>query len=136
VLQVIAEFVSVPAGSIEEPLQAVGGTVSSVFGQLPAVLSADRAQQSTDVVTHPATRLDAPEAVAGTQEQFLELVVPDLNCTLVDHARRLPRALSLSASAAHDRGAARAREHRPAISPLHSPEPPLNRENIKVLLEY
>lgn len=28
------------------------------------------------------------------------------------------------------------REHGQATSPLHSPKPPLNRENVKVLLEY
>lgn len=44
--------------------------------------------------------------------------------------------LSLSAAAAHDRGAVREREHGPEHSPLHSPRPPLNRENVKVLLEY
>ncbi|GAA0931341.1 hypothetical protein GCM10009549_54970 [Streptomyces thermoalcalitolerans] len=108
----------------------------AAFCQLPAVLAADRAQQSTDVVTHPTTRLDAPEAAAGTQEQFLELVVPDFNCTLVDHAGRLPGLLPLSAAAAHDRGAVREGEHGPSTSPLHSPKPPLNRENVKVLLEY
>lgn len=106
-LEVVAELVGVPAGAVEEPLEAVGCAVSGVFGQLPAVLAADRAQQSTDVVTHPAARLDPPEAVAGTQEQFLEFVVPDLNCTLVDHTGRLPGPLPLSAAAAHDRGAAR-----------------------------
>uniref|UniRef100_UPI00374E155A hypothetical protein n=1 Tax=Streptomyces gibsoniae TaxID=3075529 RepID=UPI00374E155A len=114
----------------------VEGCVSGVFGQLPAVLAADWAQHSADVVTHPATRLDTPEAVAGTQEQFLELVVPDLNCTLVDHVGRLPGPLPLSAAPAHDRGAARERENGPTTSPLHSPKPPLNRENAKVLLEY
>ncbi|MER5996314.1 hypothetical protein ABT157_36695 [Streptomyces viridosporus] len=49
-------------------------------------------------------------------------------------SRRPP--LPLSAAAAHDRGAVREREHGPEPSPLHSPKPPLNRENVKVLLEY
>jgi len=44
VLEVVAEFVGVPAGTVQEPLEAVGGAVSGVFGQLPAVLAADRAQ--------------------------------------------------------------------------------------------
>jgi hypothetical protein len=136
VLEVVAELVGVPAGTVEKPLKAVGGAVSGVFGQLPAVRAADRAQQPADVVTHSATRLDTLEAVAGTQEQFLEFVVPDLNCTLVDHAGRLPGPLPLSASAAHDRGAAREREHGPATSPLHSPKPPLTWGNSEVLLEY
>ncbi|MFF9222213.1 hypothetical protein, partial [Streptomyces viridosporus] len=70
------------------------------------------------------------------QEEFLEFVVPDLNCTLVGHAGRLPGPLPLSTAAAHDRGAVREREHGPEPSPLHSPKPPLNRENVKVLLEY
>jgi hypothetical protein len=136
VLEVVAEVIGVPAGAVGEPLEAVGCAVSGVFGQLPAVFTADRSQQSTDVVAHPATRLDTPEVVAGAQEQCLELVVPDLNCMLVDHAGRLPGPLSPSAAAAHDRGAAREREHGPTASPLHSPEQPLNRENVKVLLEY
>lgn len=95
VLEVVAELVGLPAGAVEELAQAVGGPVSRVFSQLPAVLAADRAQQSTDVVTRTAMPLDAFEAVAGPPEQFLEVVVPDLNCTLVDYARRLPRALPL-----------------------------------------
>jgi SRSO17 transposase len=44
--------------------------------------------------------------------------------------------LPLSAAAAHDPGAARERVHGPKTSPLHSPKPPLNRGNVKVLLEY
>jgi len=44
VLEVVADLVGVPAGAVEEPLKAVGGAVSGVFGQLPAVLAADRAQ--------------------------------------------------------------------------------------------
>jgi hypothetical protein len=37
----------------EHVLQAVGGGVASVFGELPAVLSAYRAEQAADVVPHP-----------------------------------------------------------------------------------
>lgn len=48
---------------------------------------------------------------------------------------RLPGPLPLSASGAHDRGATREREHGPTTSPLHSPKPSLNRENVNVLLE-
>jgi hypothetical protein len=69
--------------------------------------------------------------VAGAQEQLLEFVVPDLNCMLVDHIGKLPGPLPLPAAAAHDQGAAREREHGPSISPLHSPQPPLNRETSK-----
>lgn len=49
-------------------------------------------------------------------------------------SRRPP--LPLPAAAAHDRGAVREREHGLQRSPLHSPKPTLNRENVKVLLEY
>lgn len=35
-LQVVAEFVRVPAGAVQEPLETVGCAVSGVLGQLPA----------------------------------------------------------------------------------------------------
>ena len=90
VLEVVAELVGVPAGAVEEPLEAVGCAVSGGFGQLPAVLAANRTQQPTDVITHPATRLNPLEAVAGTQEQFLLESSVDVNQLKFGRAGQTP----------------------------------------------
>jgi hypothetical protein len=73
--------------------------------------------------------------MAGTQE-LLEFVVPDLNCALVDHDGRLPRPLPPSAVGRTRSRGGPGKKNRPAISPLHSPKPPLNRGKVKALPEY
>lgn len=98
--------------------------MSDVFGQLPGVLATGRAQHSMDVVTHPATRLETPEAVADTQEQLLKLVIPDLNCMLVNHARSLPGLLPPSARLPTIEGWHEERGLVPATSPLTHPDRP------------
>ncbi|GAA1544426.1 hypothetical protein GCM10009730_61960 [Streptomyces albidochromogenes] len=89
-LQVVADVVGVPGGSVQQPLQAVGGAVACMFGQLPAVFAADRAEQGADVVAHAASQVGEAEAVADTQEEVVEFTVPGRVCKVVDHAGRLP----------------------------------------------
>lgn len=45
----VAQAVGVPPAVGEQVLQAVWGGVAGVVGELPAVLAADRAEQSADV---------------------------------------------------------------------------------------
>lgn len=91
VLELVTDLVRVPAGTGEQVLQPVGGGVTGVLGQLPAIFAADRAEQASDVAAHPAAWLHAPEAVADTEEEVFEFVVPGLGRRLVDHDERLPR---------------------------------------------
>jgi hypothetical protein len=44
--QLVADRISVPAGLVQQPLHPVGRELTSVLGQLPAVLTVDLAQQA------------------------------------------------------------------------------------------
>jgi hypothetical protein len=88
-LQVVADVVGFPGGAVQQPLQAVGGVVASVFGELPAVLAADRAKQGAYVVTHATSQAGAAETMADAQEEVVEFTVPGHVRKVVDHAERL-----------------------------------------------
>ncbi|MFE2608564.1 hypothetical protein ACFVQ6_37990 [Streptomyces mirabilis] len=75
-------------------LQAVGGGVAGVFGELPSVLSAHRAEQSADVVPHPPPGFYSAKAGPGLQEEFFEFQVPGVRRYIVDHDKGLLVALS------------------------------------------
>lgn len=64
--------------------------MACVFGQLPAVFAADRAEQGADVVTHTAPQVGAAETEADAQEEVVEFTVPGRVGKVVDHAGRLP----------------------------------------------
>lgn len=119
-LQVIADVVGVPGGPVQQLLQAVGGAVACVFGQLPAVFAADRAEPGADVVPHAASQVGAAEAVADTQEEIVEFMVPGRVGMVVDHAGRLPSSPRRQFSMSFVGGAVRQDHPRHAISPLHS----------------
>ncbi len=53
-LQVVADVVRVPLRSGEQVLQAIGGCVACLLGQLPAVLSGHWCEQAAYVVAHAA----------------------------------------------------------------------------------
>lgn len=89
-LRVVADVVGTPGGSVEQPLQAIEGAVASVFGQLSAVLAADRAEQGTDVVPHTASQVRAAEAVADAEEEVFEFTVPGRVRKVVDHVGDCP----------------------------------------------
>lgn len=91
-LQVVADVVGVPGGSVQEPLQAVGGAVACVFGQLPAVCGRPgRARPGRRRACGVAgLRGRSGEAVANTQEEVVAFTVPGRVGKVVDHAGRLP----------------------------------------------
>jgi len=60
----------------EPELQAVQGGLAGVFGELPAVLSAYRAEQSADMSLYPPPVLHAAKAGSSPQEEFFEFHVP------------------------------------------------------------
>ena len=87
-LQVVTDLVRVPAGAGEQVLQAVGGGVAGLLGQLPAVFAGHRGEQAADVVTHAAAWFDAAEAVPDVGEQVVEVSVPGLGCECGHGAHR------------------------------------------------
>lgn len=100
-LQVVADAVGVPGGSVQQPLQAVESAVACVFGQLPAVFAADWAEQGADVVTHTASQVGTPETVADAQEEVVEFTVPGRVGKVVDHVRKLPSSPRRESSRCH-----------------------------------
>jgi hypothetical protein len=65
--------------------------LAGVFGQLPAVLAADRSEKGADVVPHAASQVRAAEAVADAKGEVVEFTVPGRVRKVVDHVGRLPR---------------------------------------------
>lgn len=136
-LQVVAQAVGVPAAVGEQVLQAVRGGVAGVFGELPAVLSAYRAEQSADVVPHPPPGFHTAKAGSGLQEEFFEFQVPGVRRYIVDHDNELLVALSLHAARALVGGTADPRPSRPCQTLATLPTArPLTRRNTEVRLEY
>ncbi|MFD7771293.1 hypothetical protein [Streptomyces sp. NPDC059787] len=78
-----------------------------MFGQLPAVFAADRAEQGADVVTHAASQVGTAETVADAQEEVVEFTVPGRVGKVVDHAGRLPSSLRRQFSMSFVGGAVR-----------------------------
>ena len=118
-------------------LEAIGGGVAGVFGELPAVLSAYRAEPSADVVPYPAPGFHPGEAGAGPQEKFFEFQVPCVRGYIIDHVNGLLAALSLHAAWAHLRGTAPARPPSDHATPATLPTArPLTSTNLEVRLEY
>lgn len=89
-LQVIADLVGVPPASRQQPLQPVRRAVTCELCQLPAVLAADRSQQTADVVPHPPPWLDPRESAADPQEKVLKFRWPQPSSKILDHIRTLP----------------------------------------------
>lgn len=50
-LQIVPHLSCVPAGLMEEPLNAIGRRLAQVFGKLPGITSRYRSQQATQVTT-------------------------------------------------------------------------------------
>jgi hypothetical protein len=63
--QVIADLIGVPPRAIQQPLHPLWGLLTRLFGQPPAVLAPDLAQQSLRVGQHAAARLRSPEPPAA-----------------------------------------------------------------------
>jgi tetratricopeptide (TPR) repeat protein len=95
-LQVIAEFVRVPAGTGEQSLQTVRGGGAGELGELPAVRTADRAQQAAHVVPH-APRFHSAEPAAHPQKEILKFRCPPTGSRTLDHTRTVLTAAGWSA---------------------------------------
>ena len=80
--QVVANGVGVPVGPGQQVLDAVGGRVAQVLGELPAVLPLGAAEQPADVPDRSASRLAASEVAADPPADRLNLFRPR------DHLRR------------------------------------------------
>lgn len=65
-------------------LQAVGGGVAGLPGQLPGQVG----EQAADVVAHEAAWFDAAETVADVGEQVVEMSVPGLGCVVRVRSQR------------------------------------------------
>jgi hypothetical protein len=67
--QVVADQLGVPVGGGQQPLHAVWGPLTSMLGQLPAVLPRHVAQQAAQVGQHPPAWLGPgePSHDAGVQ---------------------------------------------------------------------
>jgi hypothetical protein len=88
-----------------------------------------------DLQHYVAERLGEPEGILILDDTgFLKKAPPA--CSASTPAPLAAPRTARSACSPPDRGAARERDHRPVISPLHSPKPSLTRENSEVQLEY
>jgi hypothetical protein len=136
-LQVVAYPVGLPAALPQEVLQPVRGGVPGELGQLPGVLAPHGPEQSSHVVPHSASGLDAGEAVSDPQEEFFQLLFPHGGGYVIDHMRWLSPPLSLHTARSLLRGTGRANpphtRHHPARIPTLKP---LTRTYTEVRLEY
>lgn len=74
--QVVADPVGVPVGATEEVLDAVGGLVAGLLGELPAVLARGVGEEAAEVRDGPSPRLGAGEAAGQPLAHGVQLAGP------------------------------------------------------------
>ncbi len=89
---------SSPGGAVVRPAWS-----ALQLGQLPRVLAAHRAEQTTDVVPHPTPRLDTREAVPDLQEELFRFLVPLAGGYVVNHTEWLQPDVTTRAAATRSR---------------------------------
>lgn len=75
-LQVIAHSIGVPLGTVQQMLDAVGGGVAGMFGQLPAILALDGAEQAGQVGAQMPPCFAAGEMAAEVVNDSLQIGGP------------------------------------------------------------
>src|SRR5215211_4736077 len=95
---IVADAAGVPPRAIQQPLHPIRGLLTCLFGQPPAVLALDLAQQPSQVGQRPPARLHPPEPPTDALVQLDQPVRPhpDLFLGLLDlvaRPRRAPRCL-------------------------------------------
>ncbi|MFG2832990.1 hypothetical protein ACGFWI_36975 [Streptomyces sp. NPDC048434] len=66
-------------------LQTRGSAETGVFGQLPAVLAAHRADQTMHIGAHSPPQIHPTEPVANPHEYFFQLRGPDIGLHIILH---------------------------------------------------
>src|SRR4029453_18481586 len=93
--EVVTDPVGVPPRAIQQPLHPIRGHLTGLFGQPPAVLALNLAQQALQVGQRPAARLHPTEPPTDALVQLDQPVCPHpgLLLGLLDLAARPRRAL-------------------------------------------
>jgi hypothetical protein len=84
----VARGILVPLHMREHPLRAPWPGIAEMFGQLPAVLTLDRAQQAFEIEPDLPTRLNAPEQLAQPRMQPTQLRPPVKDTRCAHHTSR------------------------------------------------
>ncbi len=74
--QIVTHRVRVPARRIHEPLHAIGGALTRLLGQLPAILALGMAKQAFAIRQGAAPRLGPLKARRNPRMQGLQLARP------------------------------------------------------------
>jgi hypothetical protein len=74
-----ADRISIPAGLVQQPLHPVGRELTSMLGQVPAVLAVDLAEQALQVGQRPAARLRLTKPPSDPGMQGVQLPGPPLD---------------------------------------------------------
>src|SRR5688572_29075173 len=74
--QVVADFIRVPLGGVQQPLHALRIPLAYGLGELPTVLALDPTWQPEEVAAGALPGLRAAEAVTDSSMQFSERLRP------------------------------------------------------------
>jgi hypothetical protein len=93
-LEVIADLFGVPVSSSEEALDAVGSSVADVFGDLPAILAFDGADEGAEIVVSLLARFSTEKVVGDALMKSGKTDGPSANLggieVIVNHAFLAP----------------------------------------------
>jgi hypothetical protein len=81
--QLVADRVSVPAGLVQQPLHPIRRALTSVLGQVPAVLAVDLAEQALQVGQGAAARLGPTKPPSDPGMQSIQLPSPPLDLSRI-----------------------------------------------------
>jgi len=84
----IAQFVHVPAGPVQQVLLTVRAGVAGVLGELPAVLARQRPEQATHARGRPAPQIRPREDPPHLQQEVFQLISPLIRPLLAGDHRR------------------------------------------------